>query len=553
MTDMTPLPSPVLQASPLGWYTRSRPPSREFSISSTPDQVYNAGISSKTPRRKGYSGLSQSESAANQPHVDDHKSKSRSISQYVPDHAKHQETRVVSARLPDTHQLQSPSPPMSNLSLQRERNFAIERGIKLTIQKPPTPPSSSRGTESDDEGNSRQSSVSDSMIRPETYSAKLHSSSKIVHWRGLQLLGEGSFSKVYLAAEIDDRPGQQDLVSPVTDSPTSTRSTSSLRDPGLVAVKIIQHGPSGGASSDRIAVSTQREIEMLRKIRHPSLIHVVASSTEPDRTLLVMQYCAGGDLFTFASRQTMKSSTLADRSAGIRLTQRIFAELVGAVDHLHRNNIVHRDIKLENILLNITPPAVRSLIGSHRPNSLENYADPIITLTDMGLSKLIDPANPMQSTRCGSEDYAAPELLMGQPYDGRSTDCWALGVVLYALLEGRLPFDPPADKRSGALSDAERRRKTLHRIARIEWSWDKYYEDGDSEDEDGDEDRQDCAWGMDAEQTAEIRAAKEVVGRLLKRGRSRWLTKDLMANGWVKAGIPDSGLQFPTSVWDKGG
>jgi protein-serine/threonine kinase len=97
--------------------------------------------------------------------------------------------------------------------------------------------------------------------------------------------------------------------------------------------------------------------------------------------------------------------------------------------------------------------------------SYTTYPHPIITLTDLGLGRIIPrpPESPLLNTRCGSEDYAAPELLMGQEYDGRQTDAWALGVLLYALMEGRLPFD--------AIPGSRRQSPTTHRIARCEWQW----------------------------------------------------------------------------------
>jgi serine/threonine protein kinase len=66
---------------------------------------------------------------------------------------------------------------------------------------------------------------------------------------------------------------------------------------------------------------------------------------------------------------------------------------------------------------------------------------PKVKLTDFGLAKVIDMESPLLTTRCGSEDYAAPEIILGQPYDGREADIWSLGVVLYALLVGFLPFN----------------------------------------------------------------------------------------------------------------
>jgi serine/threonine protein kinase len=65
-----------------------------------------------------------------------------------------------------------------------------------------------------------------------------------------------------------------------------------------------------------------------------------------------------------------------------------------------------------------------------------------LKITDFGLARVIDPQNPLLTTRCGSEEYAAPEIVQGIGYDGRQTDTWALGVILYTMLVGHLPFTP---------------------------------------------------------------------------------------------------------------
>jgi protein-serine/threonine kinase len=155
----------------------------------------------------------------------------------------------------------------------------------------------------------------------------------------------------------------------------------------------------------------------------------------------------------------------------------------------------------------------------------QTYPNPIVTLTDLGLGRFIPepPASPMLTTRCGSEDYAAPELLMGQEYDGRMTDAWALGVLLYATMEGRLPFDPiPGARRQSPIS---------HRIARCEWSWRKYA------DEDGD-------W--DANKGQALEGARSCVEGLLKRVRTRWNLDKVAETEYVKGGIQvEGGLITP--------
>lgn len=153
----------------------------------------------------------------------------------------------------------------------------------------------------------------------------------------------------------------------------------------------------------------------------------------------------------------------------------------------------------------------------------------VVTLTDLGLSRRIPeaPESPLLTTRCGSEDYAAPEILMGQPYDGRQTDAWALGVLLYALMEGRLPFDPLP----GARGDPTTlRARTPHRIARCEWAWVRY---GDP---DGD-------W--DPEKGRELAGAQVCVDGLLKRNTRRKALAEIREMPWVNDGIQvDGGLRW---------
>lgn len=106
----------------------------------------------------------------------------------------------------------------------------------------------------------------------------------------------------------------------------------------------------------------------------------------------------------------------------------------------------------------------------------------LVKLTDFGLARFIDPASPRLETRCGSESFAAPEIIMGMPYDGRDTDAWAVGVILFALVTCELPFDrTPSEGHSSAFiqrsayrspeTDENSRRKQLMRIARGAYDW----------------------------------------------------------------------------------
>lgn len=134
------------------------------------------------------------------------------------------------------------------------------------------------------------------------------------------------------------------------------------------------------------------------------------------------------------------------------------------------------------------------------------------------------------TTRCGSDDYAAPEVIMGQSYDGRAVDAWSLGVLLYALLEARLPFDP-----SPGMSEGHKQRsKTSHRIARVEWCWVEYSgEDGDHESDEAKFER--CG----------LRGAMEITEGLLRRARNRWTIDMVKEHDWIRSAIQvGGGIKF---------
>ncbi|KDN40625.1 hypothetical protein RSAG8_07954, partial [Rhizoctonia solani AG-8 WAC10335] len=146
------------------------------------------------------------------------------------------------------------------------------------------------------------------------------------------------------------------------------------------------------------------------------------------------------------------------------LLRRLWGELCRAVGWMHSVALVHRDIKLENILLTVNPFT----------NPVPPLTTPLLKLTDFGLSRFIDPDNPRLTTRCGSEEYSAPEIIMGAPYDGRETDAWACGVVLFALSTGVLPFADaagvsPAPSTQSAHSPTQVRRSYLLRIAQCQY------------------------------------------------------------------------------------
>ncbi|TGJ87884.1 hypothetical protein E0Z10_g840 [Xylaria hypoxylon] len=514
MGDVTPLPSPLLSSDSPGPWKRLIPPtpSRELTVPTImPDSVLItksgesvAAALENQSKRKAYAGLQVGHAAEHSSGKNEH-TRNRSISEYIPDPKgilRRQNT--VSTGKVDERNREDPA------GLRREPRLSDSRGLTLAA-KPPTPPPSESSLSNDNSASKRSPY--------EYFEARGRKDQKLRRWRGIKDLGEGTFSRVVLATskigkedinrEDKAQTGAKDRLTPLT--------TSQLDRKTLVAIKICEHGPKGGASEDRIEMSLKRELDILQSIDHPSVVHLKAWSIEPTRALLVLNYSPGGDLFDVASnyRDSLKAPVL----------RRIFSEIVGAVGYLHERRIVHRDIKLENVLVNISPAELVS-----HTQDWTTYPYPVVTLTDLGLSRRVADDEKLE-TRCGSDDYAAPEVILGQSYDGRATDAWSLGVLLYALIESRLPFDPPP----GANDYQRMRSRTSHRIARVEWNWVKYVG------EDGDHDANTILFEKD-----ELKGAMEITEGLLRRARSRWSMGQVIEHEWVREAIQvDGGIRFP--------
>ncbi|PNS15978.1 hypothetical protein CAC42_4379 [Sphaceloma murrayae] len=525
MIDLTPLPSPIYPGDGTPKRSLSKT-SRKSSLGARPISMGEGGISRsnslnshstspRTNKKKNYGSLlpaaveaSASHSSANNGQAKGH-GRNRSISDFVPEALHNIRPRVATLGSSSLNPGEARTIGARNEPMHREEYLANRRGHTHSTSASanpsktfPSPPPSNKSVTEFDVSEDEQEQEGVAYFRATSIAHDSSTPRKKRKWRSLRLIGKGTFSKVFLATS---------QLQPPT-SPTGSIDETKLDPAKLVAVKICEHGPAGGADEERIKHSLDREIAILKEVSHPSVVRLKALEEEPARTLLVLTYCTGGDLFVLASE---RRDLLREP-----LVQRIFAELVGAVMYLHRNWIVHRDIKLENVLINVP-------FSSLTPSALPTPAThpfPLLTLTDLGLSRRIPPppASPLLTTRCGSEDYAAPELLLGQPYDGRSTDVWAMGVLLYALMEGRLPFDAPPGRIE--------RSKNTHRIARCDWIWCRF----------GDEDGE---W--DPERGKGWEGPREVVEGALRKGRmGRWSGEAVEAQGWVRGGVAvDGGLK----------
>ncbi|KRJ99977.1 uncharacterized protein LOC6531042 isoform X1 [Drosophila yakuba] len=173
-----------------------------------------------------------------------------------------------------------------------------------------------------------------------------------------------------------------------------------------VAIKIIDKT----CLNEEYLSKTFREIAILKSLRHPHITRLYEVMESQSMIYLVTEYAPNGEIFDhLVANGRMKEPEAA----------RVFTQLVSAVHYCHLRGVVHRDLKAENVLLD---------------------KDMNIKLADFGFSNYYDEGATLR-TWCGSPPYAAPEVFQGLEYDGPKSDIWSLGVVLYALVCGALPFD----------------------------------------------------------------------------------------------------------------
>ena len=173
-----------------------------------------------------------------------------------------------------------------------------------------------------------------------------------------------------------------------------------------VAIKTYEHKHVQDA---RTWKRIELEIKLMAQCHHPNIVRMFESVILPKRIHIVMEYISGTNLSDLVKTKGKVSE---------RYAQSIFEQIVCAVSYLHKRNIVHRDIKLENILY----------------DELET-----IKIVDFGFSVVCEERRRLHLF-CGTPSYMAPELVSRTPYVGKPVDCWSLGVLLYTLLCGRFPF-----------------------------------------------------------------------------------------------------------------
>ncbi|KAM8902394.1 serine/threonine-protein kinase SIK3 homolog isoform 5-T5 [Spinachia spinachia] len=203
---------------------------------------------------------------------------------------------------------------------------------------------------------------------------------RVGHYEIERTIGKGNFAVVKLATHIITK--------------------------AKVAIKIVDKTQLDDENLKKIF----REVQIMKLLKHPHIIRLYQVMETERMIYLVTEYASGGEIFD----HLVAHGRMAEKDA-----RKKFKQIVAAVHFCHCRSIVHRDLKAENLLLD------------HNLN---------IKIADFGFSNLFARGQ-LLKTWCGSPPYAAPELFEGKEYDGPKVDIWSLGVVLYVLVCGALPFD----------------------------------------------------------------------------------------------------------------
>uniref|UniRef100_A0AAR5P7Q3 Protein kinase domain-containing protein n=1 Tax=Dendroctonus ponderosae TaxID=77166 RepID=A0AAR5P7Q3_DENPD len=200
-----------------------------------------------------------------------------------------------------------------------------------------------------------------------------------------------------------------------------------------VAVKIMDVNQ---IKEDYVIRNLCREAKIMAKLNHPCVCALYQTMQRSDNVYyLVTELASGGDLCSFVKEQ--RGGRLEERPT------RIYArQFVSALAHMHQLGVVHRDLKMENVML--------------------NSAQTQIKIVDFGLSNFYSPEEPLK-THCGSPEYAAPELFITGMKYGSEVDLWSLGIILYGMVVGHLPF---VSNRNEQLSSQDRRKRLVSQISK---------------------------------------------------------------------------------------
>lgn len=195
-------------------------------------------------------------------------------------------------------------------------------------------------------------------------------------------IGEGTFAKVKFAV--------------------NTETGDSVAIKVLAKSTILKH---------RMVKQIKCEISIMKIARHPFIVRLHEVLASRTKIYIILEFVPGGELFD----KIVHKGKLSESES-----RKYIQQLIDAVSHCHNKGVYHRDLKPENLLLDV-------------------YGN--LKVSDFGLSALPQQGVDLLHTTCGTPNYAAPEVLNGQGYDGAAADVWSCGVILYVLMAGYLPFE----------------------------------------------------------------------------------------------------------------
>lgn len=214
-----------------------------------------------------------------------------------------------------------------------------------------------------------------------------------------------------------------------TKSSSSWTMSKRLGEGAYAIVRLAHHRVSGKRAAVKVYEKSKlqdpqrlravrREIKLLARLEHKGIVRLLEAIEASEHVYVVMELAAGGSLYHMLKRQ-QPSRRLPEHVA-----RAIFTQLIHAIGYCHSNLVAHRDLKLENVLLD---------------------SNGNVKLVDFGFATLVPPGRHLK-VFCGTPSYMAPEIVARKEYDGFAADIWAAGILLFALLCGYLPFRAPCNK-----------------------------------------------------------------------------------------------------------
>lgn len=236
-------------------------------------------------------------------------------------------------------------------------------------------------------------------------------------------IGEGAFSIVFLAEEIaprDEEPiiNNNELQMNHQKKGFFTKHkklpTKKPKQKVYSACKII---PRKKVEEKKLSTRLDHEIRVHQLMHHPNVVQLIDLQSDPSYFYVFLEFCPCGELFDIV----VQNKRLPEDRAAF-----FFKQILLGLDYIHSLNVAHRDLKPENTLV-------------------DQFGR--IKIADFGLSKILEnDSNGLTKTPCGSPCYVSPETISGKPYDGRKSDIWSCGVILYAMTIGNLPWTKRTQK-----------------------------------------------------------------------------------------------------------